>query len=385
MKAFKLLSYLLVLSLTSNVYSEDAARFPRLRAAGERIGETASYVGERVGETAREVAGNVRETASNVGERISEVDEEIGEFWEKPRCKVRRNIRLAIEDIKSDLTERFTSLSPEAQRPLVNWAKKHSGVFKPKLEKMLNLSNCAITSVDQIEEIADALDIDLTKVTKLNLARNYLTEIPANFFTKEKFPALNTLILGSNCIESIAPRAINLPELQVLFLADNLLHEIPTNAIMNCPKLALVTVGKNNLGVPNRGLPLQVRRELGKAYAQKLEDAINAQSGRKTEVNVVNVGINRVFITDMIKVAVVVAIAVALAVAFGVIGGGAAVVGGAEAGTAAAGTGMTIAEQAAAVGAETQTVAAIPGAGAAMFAPGSGSNVIAAATALLGF
>jgi|GEM_PF-5068859 hypothetical protein len=253
------------------------------------------------------------------GEKLKEGFEEIGEFARKPRCVVKKKKKFDANELAKKVTSRFFVITREDQKPLVNAIKKLNGSFSPKVEYCLNLHHMGITDINQIDKAIETAGLDPKNITKLNLARNFLTTIPSGYFTQERFPNLNTIILGSNCIKTVASEAFsNLPNLEVLFLGDNLIDIIPTDAIVNCPKLKLVTLGLNGIQ---------------KKAAKNLESSINAQAGREYNVHVRLTGINRTVLIDLIIIGVaviVLALAIVLisTIAVPAAAGGAAVVAG---------------------------------------------------------
>ncbi|KAJ7353739.1 hypothetical protein OS493_032609 [Desmophyllum pertusum] len=87
----------------------------------------------------------------------------------------------------------------------------------------------------------------LIQLGTLNVARNYLQELPSGMFRLKR---LTALILSSNQLNGISEDIINLNQLTTLELSENRLEELP-RAICNLPMLTTLVLSSNKLkGIP---------------------------------------------------------------------------------------------------------------------------------------
>ena len=115
-----------------------------------------------------------------------------------------------------------------------------SGVLRPlRYLESINFSRNLIRSID------DTFFQMNSKLTKILLRNNLLSSINTNAFSKlEKLQILN---LGRNCITIMSPHCLNCPQLEKLYLDNNIIEYVDPLAFYQLPTLTNLNLSSNRI------------------------------------------------------------------------------------------------------------------------------------------
>lgn len=110
-----------------------------------------------------------------------------------------------------------------------------------KMERMLNLRGLGLTCIKAL--LKELPESSASTIDKIDLSRNYLTEIPAEFVAQ--FPNLRFLNLSRNSLTELPDNIGNLP-LRFLSLSNNAITKLP-ESFAKLSALANLNLGHNCL------------------------------------------------------------------------------------------------------------------------------------------